>query len=108
MTSAAKKRRIAAEKARNARIKAYKKEREETCKDVTNYDLLTCVKLRQEKEYLAIAMKKQEEKQKEKQKFFLYCQEHPYELRCIGTSEISQNLLCIVMFLLCLFFVIRK
>jgi hypothetical protein len=53
-------------------------------------------------------IQKQEEKKKEKQQFFLYCQEHPYELSCIGTSEISQNLLCIVMFLLCLFFVIRK
>ena len=104
MTSAAKRRRLAAEKARR---KAHQK-REETCKDVTNYDLLTCVKLRQEKEYIAIAMKKQLEKQKEKQQFFLYCQEHPYQMQCIGTSEISQTLLGIVMILLFLFFIIRK
>jgi hypothetical protein len=61
------------------------------CSEDSNYDLPLCVEHRLQKENVALAMAKAEKKRQ----FFLYCQEHPYELRCIGTSVVTNDLIVI-------------
>ena len=62
-----------------------------TCSDDSNYDLPLCVKYRQRMADFEITKAKAEEKRL----FFQYCQEHPYELRCFGTSTSTNDLIVI-------------
>jgi hypothetical protein len=76
-------------------IDAYLAHQKEVCSNDSNYDLSLCVKYREHQEAVATSMAKAEEKRK----FFLYCQEHPYEFQCIGTSVITNGIIPITLFL---------
>lgn len=77
------------------KIEAYLAHQKEMCSDNNNYDLSLCVEYRERQEAVAASVAKAEEKRE----FFRYCQDHPYELRCIGTSVITNNIITITLVL---------
>ena len=74
---------------------AYLAHQKEVCSNASNYDLSLCVKYREHQEAVAAAVAKDEEKRE----FFRYCQDHPYEFRCIGTSVITKDIISVTLVL---------